>query len=84
MRSDGEFRTQNQLDSCALTREQYDQVLQFLGKNLEVSQCVNATDKEEVLLAATHIEHEDRVTENIDTQLLHQRLGHVSSSVLKS
>lgn len=44
----------------------------------------NSIDKEEVLLAATHIEHEDRVTENIDTQLLHQRLGHVSSSVLKS
>lgn len=53
MRSDGEFRTQNQLDSCALTREQYDQVLQFLGKNLEVSQCVNATGINSTLVASS-------------------------------
>ncbi|KAH0647236.1 hypothetical protein KY285_032484 [Solanum tuberosum] len=43
----------------------------------------NIIDKKEVVLAATHTEHKARITEKIDTQLLHQRLGHVSSSVLK-
>ncbi|XP_006358206.1 uncharacterized protein [Solanum tuberosum] len=35
------------------------------------------------MLAARHIYHKDKITEKIDTQLLHQTLGHVSSYVLK-
>ncbi|KAG5588134.1 hypothetical protein H5410_048568 [Solanum commersonii] len=44
IRADEEFKTQSQLDSCALTREQYAQILQLLEKKLEVPHCVNATD----------------------------------------
>ncbi|KAG5627526.1 hypothetical protein H5410_012744 [Solanum commersonii] len=44
MRGDEEFRTQSQLDSCALTREQYGQILQLLEKKSEVPHCVNAAD----------------------------------------
>ncbi|KAG5589925.1 hypothetical protein H5410_040439 [Solanum commersonii] len=43
MRSDEEFKTQK-LDSCALTREQYAQILQLLEKKSEVPHCVNAAD----------------------------------------
>ncbi|KAG5601136.1 hypothetical protein H5410_032506 [Solanum commersonii] len=35
---------QNQLESCTLTREQYNQVLQFLDKKLKVSHCVNVVE----------------------------------------
>ncbi|XP_015161272.1 uncharacterized protein [Solanum tuberosum] len=43
LRCDGEVKIphQNQLESCTLTREQYNQVLQFLDKKSEVSHCVN-------------------------------------------
>jgi len=46
LRCDGEVKLphQNQLESCTLTREQYNQVLQFLDKKSEVSHCVNAVD----------------------------------------
>jgi len=46
LRCDGEVKLphQNQLESYTLTREQYNQVLQFLDKKSEVSHCVNAVD----------------------------------------
>ncbi|XP_049394780.1 uncharacterized protein LOC125859091 [Solanum stenotomum] len=134
---------QNQLESCTLTREQYNQVLQLLDKKSEVPHCVNASiskvdnpkkvhlpngdkalvthlgssildgtnkvsgelfsekvkmigredeglyilankiDKKDVVLSARHSELSDKHIVQIDVQLLHKRLGHSSSSVLK-
>ncbi|KAH0765389.1 hypothetical protein KY285_001260 [Solanum tuberosum] len=55
MRGDGEFKTQKQqLDSCALTREQYTQILQLLDKKSEVPHCVNAAGMNSTLIAASN------------------------------